>query len=64
MNTNWNQIETKLKMSTIEKAFAAECIARGQQPRMTHNEVRTYLAVTFGNVRTKSELAQAIESSF
>lgn len=61
---NWTEIKTALKMKTIESAYAAACREHGQSLRMTINEVRLYLAETFGQIRTRAELLEVIEATF
>ena len=61
---NWTEIETALKMKTIESEYAAACREHGCSPRMTINEVRLMLAEKFGNLRTKAALHNAIEVDF
>jgi hypothetical protein len=62
--TNWTEIKTKLKMSTIEREFSAACRAHRSQPRMTHNEVRSMLAAQYGHIGTLKSLRLEIEAAF
>jgi len=61
---NWTEIKTALKIKTIESAYAVACREHGQSPRGTVNEIRLYLAETFGQIRTKQALVEAIEATF
>lgn len=57
-------MKTKLKLSTIERHFAAACRAHRQTPTWTINEAHYYLAISFGNCRTIAALTAAIEATF